>query len=281
MDMRGFLKKFNIMPFLILCIFLSSNLVYADEVSFLRVPVGSKARIEEVLEGAARERLRAVTKENIFALYNIIAQRRNIPVTRDQLNALSNHGIRVSRLCKLLCRDLEIGKDEQAMRDLDIISLLHDLGKLGNGEVFGLVHFPGELNEVEFILVRSHALLTLDILKEEHIEVPAIIERIIRYQHDPAGLNSDPFFPEGSMPRMMAEVFLLADFTDGRHDMSRPYHNNSYHSPLISDALEIFEKRYPEVRLSAEVRRSFHRLISELDIELLAILKEALTRTSL
>jgi PAS domain S-box-containing protein/putative nucleotidyltransferase with HDIG domain len=151
------------------------------------------------LEGSMRGTLQAVA---------------NMVDLRDPYTA--GHERRVGLVAAALAR--EMGWSEERCQNLELIGLVHDIGKIAvPAEILSK---PTKLTKLEFDMVKIHAEKGFEILKD--VEFPLPIAEIIREHHErldgsgyPQGLKGDAILPE-------ARVLAVADVLESMAS-HRPY----------------------------------------------------------
>ena len=138
----------------------------------------------------------------------------NMVDLRDPYTA--GHERRVGLVAADLAR--EMGWSEERCRNLELIGLVHDIGKIAvPAEILSK---PTKLTKLEFEMVKIHAEKGYEILKD--VEFPLPIAEIIREHHErldgsgyPQGLKGDAILPE-------ARVLAVADVLESMAS-HRPY----------------------------------------------------------
>lgn len=112
----------------------------------------------------------------------------------------------------------ELGWDEARCRDLEMIGLVHDIGKIAVPSE--ILTKPTRLSALEMELMKGHAQAGYDILKDVPFRTP--VAEIIRQHHErldgsgyPRGLKGDEILPE-------ARVLAVADVLESMSS-HRPY----------------------------------------------------------
>ncbi len=165
-----------------------ATIVVADDVTERQQAQEKIASYVKQLEASMRGTLQAVS--------NMIDQ-------RDPYTA--GHERRVGLIAGAIGR--ELGWDEERCDRLELIGLVHDIGKISvPAEILSK---PGRLSEVEMQLIRGHAQAGYDILK--NVPFPFPVAEIIYQHHErldgsgyPRGLQGDQILPE-------ARVLAVAD----------------------------------------------------------------------
>ena len=112
----------------------------------------------------------------------------------------------------------EMGWTEQRCHDLEIVGLVHDIGKIAvPAEILSK---PTKLNANEFAMIKGHAEAGYDILRNVEFDLP--VADIIRQHHErmngsgyPQGLKGDAILPE-------ARILAVADVLESM-STHRPY----------------------------------------------------------
>jgi putative nucleotidyltransferase with HDIG domain len=143
----------------------------------------------------------------------------------------SSHSLNVTRYSMLLGEHL--GLSEEELRALSQGALLHDLGKIGIPD--DILKKPGDLNDAEFEIIKTHPMMTTEIL--DSIETSDHFAAIARSHHerwDGAG------YPDGlygeDIP-LLARIVAIADAWDAMTS------NRVYRDAMSENiALDIFER---------------------------------------
>lgn len=138
----------------------------------------------------------------------------NMVEMRDPYTA--GHERRVGLIASAIAR--ELGWNEAACEAMEMIGLVHDIGKIAiPAEILSK---PSRLSHLEMELVRGHAQAGYDILKD--VEFSAPVARVIHQHHErmdgsgyPQGLNGDQIMPE-------ARILAVADVLESMA-AHRPY----------------------------------------------------------
>ncbi|HET6787523.1 MAG TPA: HD domain-containing phosphohydrolase, partial [Aquabacterium sp.] len=112
----------------------------------------------------------------------------------------------------------EMGWDESRCQNLELMGLVHDIGKIAVPSE--ILTKPTRLSDLEMALMRGHAQAGYEILKD--VPFPAPVAEIIRQHHErmdgsgyPQGLKGDQILPE-------ARVLAVADVLESMSS-HRPY----------------------------------------------------------
>lgn len=176
-----------------------ATIVMAQDITERKRAEAQIARYVRQLEGAMQGTLQVIS---------------NMVELRDPYTA--GHERRVGLLASAIAR--EMGWDENRCRNLEMVGLVHDIGKIAvPAEILSK---PGRLSPLELELVKCHAQAGYDILKD--VEFAAPVAEIIRQHHErmdgsgyPRGLQGDAIMPE-------ARVLAVADVVESMA-AHRPY----------------------------------------------------------
>ena len=149
-----------------------------------------------------QESLRISLEQTIQVIANTIDE-------RDAYTA--GHQRQVANLSSRIAAELGLSADR--IHGLHLAAMIHDLGKIGVPSE--LLAKPKVLSEVEFDLVKEHANIGFNILKD--IAFPWPIAQIIRQHHEridgsgyPLGLTGDEILPESKILAVADEVEAIA-----------------------------------------------------------------------
>ncbi|MBL6751327.1 MAG: PAS domain S-box protein [Nevskia sp.] len=200
----------------------------------------------------AEEKIAAYVKQLEGTMRGTLQAVANMVEMRDPYT--SGHERRVGLIAADIAR--EIGWPEDRCGSLQLIGLVHDIGKIAvPAEILSK---PSQLSPVERAIVRSHAEKGYEILKD--LEFPLPIAETIRQHHErmdgsgyPRGLKGEDILPE-------ARIIAVADVLESMAS-HRPYrpavgmeaalkelgdHRGSWFDPLVVDAARrlILDKHY-------------------------------------
>lgn len=198
------------------------------------VPMTVKQRVERILElyGLRQEmesRLEEKTRmlERV-SLNSIMA----IASTIDAKDAYtSGHSMRVAKCASAIARQL--GWDDEKVRNIQYIGLLHDIGKIGVPD--SILNKPARLTAEEFSQIKRHPLLGAEILKDVRM-IPGVADGA-RYHHERYDGGGYPYGLKGEEIPLCARIIALADTYDA----------------MTSN--RIYRARLPQKRVIAEFER--------------------------
>jgi len=117
----------------------------------------------------------------------------------------SGHSEKVAKLAILIARQLKLSEVE--INDLEVGSLLHDLGKiLLPGELWCT---PEKLDNEELTIVKKHSKLGADLLKS--CDFPENIINIVKYHHEMCDGSGYPEKLEKEEIPFLARIVALAE----------------------------------------------------------------------
>jgi diguanylate cyclase (GGDEF)-like protein/putative nucleotidyltransferase with HDIG domain len=156
-----------------------------------------------------------------------IPDRASVPISFHAVTALmsalahrdkgtADHSRRVADLCAAAAVGLMSVKDRFV---LEVGALLHDIGKLGVPDAILLK--PGELNEQEWTIMRSHDRMGVEIISAAFGSTE--LTEIVRTHHAQFACDAfDPTLPKGRDIPLGARILALADAYDAMVS-NRPY----------------------------------------------------------
>lgn len=160
------------------------------------------------------------------------------------------HSERVAQYAEKIA--LAMGLDDEAIKDIHLASLLHDIGKVGTYDY--LLDKPSKLTDEEFEIVKKHPASGASIL--EHIKQLNKIIPLVKYHHErldgkgyPEGLKGEDI-PTGARIIHVADTFdaIMAD---------RPYRRSPGTDYAISELM-----RWSGSQFDSNVVAAFLEIIS-------------------
>jgi response regulator RpfG family c-di-GMP phosphodiesterase len=152
-------------------------------------------------------------KTTIEGLYSRVHSARGLDGNIDDL---VEHVRRTCALTEELSGRLKLTADERAITSQS--AAMHDIGKLADQEIWGLVSapvvYPNSSDSPERRLIDEHSDRSLMILREAGVILPKGVTELIRHHHHPERIP-------GERLRLMGEIVYWADHTDAL--MGRPY----------------------------------------------------------
>ncbi|MFQ5901256.1 MAG: HD-GYP domain-containing protein, partial [Thermodesulfobacteriota bacterium] len=205
--------------------------------SILRVPLTIREKVVGVLSLDSRKK-EAFTTEDIFTSENIAYQisiaLENSWLVEDLKGLLlgtieslasaidakspwtKGHSERVTEYALMIGKEMKL--DDETLKDLRLVGLLHDVGKIGT---YGLIlDKPEKLQEEEFEMVKEHPIRGAEILgpiKQFKDIIPAI-----QYHHECYNGRGYPDGLKGEAIPLLARILSVSDAYDSMTS-DRPY----------------------------------------------------------
>ena len=127
-----------------------------------------------------------------------------------------DHSGRVNYYANLLAQKLSLSQKE--MEELQIATLLHDIGKIGIANTF--IFKEGSLTEIELAITRKHPEVGAAIV--EPLRLSPLILSVIRHHHEWYGGSGYPDGLVGEEIPYCARIVAIADAYDAMSS-DRPY----------------------------------------------------------
>ncbi|MFO7748830.1 MAG: DUF3369 domain-containing protein [Desulfobacteraceae bacterium] len=140
-------------------------------------------------------------KEVIYTLGEIVE-------TRSKETA--NHVTRVAEVCYRLAR--RYGMDEKSAEMLKLASPMHDIGKIGIPEA--ILHKPGKLTNEEFDIIKTHAEMGYDILKNSRRQIMKTAAIVALQHHEKWDGTGYPRKLAGENIHIYGRIAAIADVFD-------------------------------------------------------------------
>jgi putative nucleotidyltransferase with HDIG domain len=202
--------------------------------SFLRGadvrPVGILALTRDITERKKAEDRLKVTLESLRKAFAATVQVLASAVeSRDPYTA--GHQIRVADLARAMAT--EMGLPQEKIDGIRMAGSIHDIGKLSvPAEILSK---PTKLSEIEFSLIKEHALKGFEMLKD--VESPWPLAEIVYQHHERMDGSGYPRHLKGEEILMEARILAVADVVESMAS-HRPYRP----SLGLTAALEEIEK---------------------------------------
>jgi len=182
-----------------------------------RNEIGDLARAFNLMADEIQEyirRVEAASEENKFLFLNSIRAIANAIDAKDPYTR--GHSERVSAYAMIVAR--QYGLDEQALRIMEVSSLLHDVGKIGIEDK--ILRKPGALSNDEFAVMKTHPSKGADILGS----IPQMAPMIpgIRHHHERWSGGGYPDGLRGEQVPLLARIIGVGDAFDAM-TTNRPY----------------------------------------------------------
>ncbi len=182
----------------------------ARELQEANVSLEKEINIRIVAEDALKEsyeRLQEIMDGIVLTMVKLVE-------TRDPYTA--GHQQRVSKLATAIAQELGVPEDTVAC--IETASILHDIGKIYVPSE--ILTKPGKLTDLEFMLIKNHALTGSEILKP--IGFPWPVAEIVLQHHERMNGDGYPNGIGGEDIRMEARIIAVADVVEAMAS-HRPY----------------------------------------------------------
>lgn len=183
----------------------------------------------------------------------------NLSLMRSLGNAIAKrdsdtdvHNYRVTLYAVALAEAMELPRREIA--DLVAGAFLHDVGKIGIPD--GILLKPGKLTDEEFRIMKTHAILGIEIVADNPWLAGAALT--IRHHHERFDGKGYPDGLHGKAIPQLARIFAVVDVFDALTS-ERPYKK----AMALTDAISILE-RDSNLHFDPEVVAVFKRIASNL-----------------
>ena len=163
----------------------------------------------------------------------------------------NGHSTRVARYTSMLTR--ELGYDDETVEKYYRIALLHDIGKVGIPK--SVLNKPGKLTEEEYEIIKSHAALGYDALKDISI-MPELATGAGSHHERPDGQGYPNKLNGDEIPRV-AQIIAVADCFDAMYS-NRPYRKRMNFEKAVSIIKEV-----SGTQLTSDVVDAFLRLVDK------------------
>jgi putative nucleotidyltransferase with HDIG domain len=123
-------------------------------------------------------------RENVNDLVESVSRNRDALMALMKLRRFDDytytHSLNVSVLAISAGKSLGLNDDD--LKTLGMGTMFHDLGK---SRIPGhILNKPGKLTDEEFVIMRNHAALSGDIIREQNLQVEEIVHKIARHHHE-------------------------------------------------------------------------------------------------
>jgi len=165
-----------------------------------------KERLEKAVK-AEHEKVSSITMETIIAINNVVQ-------SKDLYTG--QHSQRVAYFSCLIAK--ELGWDEDKIKQLRTIALLHDIGKIGVDE--DILNKPSRLTDDEYSEMKNHTVMGGNILKD--LTLIPNVDLGAKYHHERFDGRGYPEGIIGSEIPLEARIICVADTFDAM-SFSRVY----------------------------------------------------------
>jgi PAS domain S-box-containing protein/putative nucleotidyltransferase with HDIG domain len=213
----------------------------SDESIWISFDITNDIKNQELL-GVYAKRLEKVMEDTLLVLSNTVD-------VRDPYTA--GHQQRVGSLAQAIA--MKLGLSQADSHNLNLIGLIHDIGKIGIPAE--LLSKPTRLSNIEYELIKTHATIGYEILKNLNFMIP--VAEIVREHHERIDGSGYPQGLKGDQILMEARILAVADTVEAM-SAHRPYRpalgidaalaeieqgRGTKYEPRVVDAcLELFRK---------------------------------------
>ncbi|MCP3942890.1 MAG: DUF3369 domain-containing protein [Desulfobacteraceae bacterium] len=149
-----------------------------------------------------------LTREIINTQKEVILTLGEVVETRSQETA--NHVTRVAEICYILAK--KYGLEEKIAELLRMGSPMHDVGKIGLPEA--ILHKPGKLTSEEFEIIKKHAQIGYEILRNSHRSIMKTAAVIALQHHERWDGKGYPQGLKGKDIHVFGRIVAIADVFD-------------------------------------------------------------------
>ena len=163
---------------------------------------------------AAEKKLQHSYQDLQNAMSNVIQAMSVTVEKRDPYTA--SHQKRATDLAISIAAEMGLSEDE--IKGIEMAGLIHDIGKISIPA--DILSKPGQLNTVEYELIRRHPHVAYEILKE--IDLPWPVDKIVLQHHERMDGSGYPFGLTGEETIQGARILAVADVVETMAS-HRPY----------------------------------------------------------
>ena len=204
-----------------------------------------------------REHIQETQKELLLVLGDAIEQRSK---------ETGSHVRRVALMCELMA--LKLGQSSEYAETLRHASPLHDIGKIGIPET--ILHKPGKLDDDEWEIMKTHAQIGYDLLRDSTRTIAKMGARIALSHHEHWDGNGYPSALKGDAIPLEGRIVAIIDVIDAlgsERAYKKPWQENEiiqyvserrgkqFDPAMVDAALELFGA-FRDIR--ASLPDSFH-----------------------
>jgi len=209
----------------------------------------------------------SITKENIEYMEMLNEKNNEIrKMTFQAIETIANtidakdtytqgHSYRVAEYSAAIAA--ELGLDEERVKNIHFIALLHDIGKIGVPD--SVLNKPGRLTDEEYMLMKQHTVIGGEILKD--IKVLPDLDIGAKYHHERYDGKGYPDGLSGSQIPYVARIIAVADAYDAMTT------NRVYRKHLSKDIVLKELERGKETQFDPEICSVMIKLIKEGKLE--------------
>ncbi len=200
----------------------------------------------------SREHIQETQKELLLVLGDAIEQRSK---------ETGSHVRRVALMCELMA--LKLGQSSEYAEILRHASPLHDIGKIGIPET--ILHKPGKLDDTEWEIMKTHAQIGYDLLRDSTRTIAKMGARIALSHHEHWDGNGYPNALKGAEIPLEGRIVAIIDVIDAlgsERAYKKPWQENDIIHYVSERSGKQFDPAMVEAALSLfesfrEIRRNF------------------------
>lgn len=188
----------------------------------------------------SREHIQETQKELLLVLGDAIEQRSK---------ETGAHVRRVALMCELMA--LKLGQTSEYAEILKYASPLHDIGKIGIPET--ILHKPGKLSDSEWEIMKSHAQIGYDLLKDSTRTIAKMGARIALSHHECWDGSGYPLGLEGTAIPLEGRIVAIIDVIDAlgsERAYKKPWQENDIIQYITEHSGKQFDPSMVEAALS-------------------------------
>ncbi len=199
-----------------------------------------------------REHIQETQKELLLVLGDAIEQRSK---------ETGSHVRRVALMCELIA--LKLGQTTEYAETLKYASPLHDIGKIGIPE--SILHKPGKLDAAEWEIMKTHAQIGYELLKNSTRTIAKMGARIALSHHEHWDGNGYPSGLKGEAIPLEGRIVALIDVIDAlgsERSYKKPWQENDIIQYVRERSGKQFDPQIAEAALELfdhfrDIRRNF------------------------
>jgi response regulator RpfG family c-di-GMP phosphodiesterase len=188
----------------------------------------------------SREHIQETQKELLLVLGDAIEQRSK---------ETGSHVRRVALMCELMA--LKLGQCSEYAEMLRHASPLHDIGKIGIPET--ILHKPGKLNDTEWEVMKTHAQIGYELLKDSTRTIAKMGARIALSHHEHWDGNGYPSGLKGADIPLEGRIVAIIDVIDAlgsERAYKKPWQENAIIQYVSERSGKQFDPALVEAALS-------------------------------
>ena len=201
------------------------------------------------LRNGLEERLAEKTKEVELVTLNSIMAIANTLDAKDVYT--SGHSNRVAKISVEIAR--RMGMEEEAVKNLNFMALLHDIGKIGVPDM--ILNKPQPLTDEEFAVIKKHPAIGGDILKS--ITTIPNLHYGALYHHERFDGKGYPGGLKGEEIPFEARIIAVADAYDAMAS------NRAYRQALSNERIMEELQKSKGKQLDSEITEALIKMLTE------------------